>query len=176
MTPPILFVLKPLLWIYLFNKTFLSTSYTRSIQKLSNHVIWKIETFIEEDARHIVHRTMTPQSVPLKVGILGPHTVLPITISCPVVFSWISSTVWNLLPFKVDFSFGKTRSCRVSNLGCRGAESPGWFDVLLKTLQRWNAWVGTLSCWNCQSPVAYAVTILVILHLSTNKEHWGITH
>ena len=26
-------------------------------------------------------------SVPFKVGTLGPHTVLPIIISCPVVFS-----------------------------------------------------------------------------------------
>ena len=24
---------------------------------------------------------------------------------------------------------GKARSCRVPNLGCRGSESPGWFDV-----------------------------------------------
>ena len=27
---------------------------------------------------------------------------------------------------------GKARSCRVPNLGCRGTESPGCFDVLLK--------------------------------------------
>ena len=35
-------------------------------------------------------------------------------------------------PFKGDFSLGKTRSHRAPNLGSRGAESPGWFDVLLK--------------------------------------------
>ena len=28
---------------------------------------------------------------------------------------------------------GKARSCRVPNLGCRGAESTGWFDVLPKS-------------------------------------------
>ena len=34
----------------------------RSIQKVSSHVIWKIDTFIEEDTRNTVHRTMMPQS------------------------------------------------------------------------------------------------------------------
>ena len=33
-----------------------------SVQKVSSHVIWKIETVIEEYTRSIVHRTMTPQS------------------------------------------------------------------------------------------------------------------
>ena len=37
------------------------------------------------------------------------------------------------LPFsKVILVLGKARSHRVSNLGCRGVESPGWFDVLPK--------------------------------------------
>ena len=36
--------------------------------------------------------------------------------------------VWNPFPFKGYFSFGKRRH-RVPNLGCRGAESPEWFDV-----------------------------------------------
>ena len=48
-------------------------------------------------------------SVPFKVGTLGPHIVPPVTISCPVVLSWISLTVWNLFPFKGDFSFGKSQ-------------------------------------------------------------------
>ena len=47
-------------------------------------------------------------SVPFKVGTLGPHTVLPITISYPVVSSWISPKVWKLFSFKGDFSFGKS--------------------------------------------------------------------
>ena len=41
--------------------------------------------------------------------------------------------VWNLFPFKGGFSFGKARSSRAPNLGCRGTESPGWFDVSPKT-------------------------------------------
>ena len=35
----------------------------------------------------------------LNVGTLGHHTFLPIAISCPIVFSWISLMVWNLFPF-----------------------------------------------------------------------------
>ena len=37
--------------------------YMSSVQKVSSHVLWQIETFIEEDIRNIVHRTMTPQSL-----------------------------------------------------------------------------------------------------------------
>ena len=67
------------------------------------------ETFIEEDTRYKKHCTYSNDtSVPFKVGTLGPHTVLPITISCPFIFSWISSMVWNVFPFKGDFSFGKS--------------------------------------------------------------------
>ena len=54
-------------------------------------------------------------SVPFKVRTLWPHTVLPIAISCPVVFSWISLTAWNLFPFKGDLSFGKSQKCRGLN-------------------------------------------------------------
>ena len=46
---------------------------------------------------------------PLQSSTLGPHIVPPITISCPVIFSWISSTVWNLFPFKGDFSWEKSK-------------------------------------------------------------------
>ena len=37
-------------------------SYAKAVQRVSSHVIWKIETFIEEDTRNIVHRTRIPQS------------------------------------------------------------------------------------------------------------------
>ena len=33
-----------------------------------------------------------------------------IAISCPVLFSSISLTVWNLFPFKGEFSFGKSQT------------------------------------------------------------------
>ena len=92
---------------------------------------------------------------------LGPHTVLPAAISYPVVFSQISLMVWSLFPFKGDFSFRKARSCRVPNLGCRRAESPGWFDVMPKKLcTRFDTWAGVSSWWSCQSPVAHSWSLL----------------
>ena len=84
-------------------------------------------------------------SVPFKVVTLGPHTVLPIAISCLVVFSSISLTVWNLFSFKADISFGKPRSHRAPNLGYRGAELPGWFYVSLKN-SSWNTINDCLHC------------------------------
>ena len=41
--------------------------------------------------------------------------------------------VWNLFPLKVVLVWGKARSHRVQNLGCRDTEWPGWFDVLPKS-------------------------------------------
>ena len=66
--------------------------------------------------------------------------------------------VWNLFPFKGDFSWKKARSHRAPNVGCREAESPGWFDVSQKNsiLHESDAWEGTLSWWSCQSPVAHS--------------------
>ena len=40
--------------------------------------------------------------------------------------------VWKLFPFKGDFTFGKSQKSqgtKARSLGCRGAESPGCFDV-----------------------------------------------
>ena len=77
--------------------------HTRSFQKVSTHVIGKIETFIKEDPRckkHCIWKN--DASVPFKVGTLGPQTVLleslPLfktlcksfdgsTISFPIIFS-----------------------------------------------------------------------------------------
>ena len=105
----------------------------RYLQKVSSHVIWKIETFIEEDTSYKKHCTQDNNtSIPFKVGTLRPHIVLPITISCPVIFSWISLMVWISSLSKVILVLGKARSHRASNLGSKGSESPGWFDVLPK--------------------------------------------
>ena len=43
------------------------------------------------------------------------------------------------------------------NLGCRGAESPGWFGVLPKALHETRC---TLLWWSCQSPVAHSCSLL----------------
>ena len=86
----------------------LKIKYVRYVQNVSSQVIWKIETFIEEDTRYNKHYTYdNDTSVPFKVGTLGPHAVLSIAISCPIIFSWISLMFWNLFSFKSDFSFGK---------------------------------------------------------------------
>ena len=48
---------------------------------------------------------------------LGPHTVLPVSISCPLVFFWISLMVCHLFPFKGDFSFGKSQKLQSAQSG-----------------------------------------------------------
>ena len=57
---------------------------------------------------------------PLRSGYLGPHTVLPISISYPIILSWISWTVWNPFPFKADFSFGKSQKSQGTKSGLLG--------------------------------------------------------
>ena len=116
-------VIVPVSSPFWFNNT------SRSSQKVSSHVIWKAEILIEEDTRNTVQRTMTYFSVPFKVGSLGPPTVLSVSISCPSYFSWISSMVWNLFPFKGDFSLGESQKSQGTKSGLRKAESSGWFDV-----------------------------------------------
>ena len=73
--------------------------------------------------------------------------------------------VWNLFPFKGDFSFGKSQSHRAPNLGCRGAESPGWFDVLPKH-SAWDVMHEQAHCHdeaaNHQLPVAAGFWIIPI--------------
>ena len=136
--------------------------HTRSVQKVSSHVLWKIETFIEEDTRYKKHCTQdNDTSVPFKVGTLGLHTVLPIAISCHIVFSWISFTVWNLCLFKGDFSFGKNQKSQGTKSGISG----GWVTWVIwcftkKLCARCDAWVGMLSWWSCQSPIDHSCRIL----------------
>ena len=55
---------------------------------------------------------------------------------------------------KVILILGKARSCRHPNLGCREAESCGWFDVLPKICMRHDVWMGVWSWWSCQWQVA----------------------
>ena len=68
--------------------------------------------------------------------------------------------VWNLFPFKSNFSFGKRQKLQ----GCRGTESPGWFDVW-----RRDAWSGTLLWWSCQSPDPIAAAFWVIWIVSVEE-------
>ena len=99
-------------------------------------------------------------SVPFKVGTLGPHTVFPITISCPLYFLESHGGSEISLLSKVILVLGKARSCRALNLGCMGAESPGWFDVSPKHCMRCDAWASVSLWWSCQSPVAHSCGLL----------------
>ena len=137
------------------------------VQKVSSHVIWKIETLIGDDTRYKNRCTQdNDASVPFTVGTLGPHTVLSIAISCPIIFSWISLTVWNVFPFRGDFCFGKSRNHRAQILGCRGAELLGWFDVLSKN-SAWDVMHEWAHCHNeatnHQLPTAAAFWVIQIV-------------
>ena len=96
-----------------------------------------------------------------KVGTMGARTVLPIPISCPIVFSWISSKVWNLFPFKGDFSLGKSQKSQGAKSGLQGS----WVTWVIwcfskKLCMRHDAWAGPLFWWSCQSPVACSCGLL----------------
>ena len=73
---------------------------------------------------------------PLQSRHLGPHTVLPVAASCPIVYSWISPMVWNLFPFKGDFSFEKSQKLQGTKSGMQGS---------------WVIWV----IWCCAKQVAW---------------------
>ena len=70
------------------------------------------------------------------------------------------------LLWMVILVLGKARNHRVPNLGCRGAESPGWFDVLLK-----NSAQDVMPHWACcrdedashQLPIAVALCVIQIV-------------
>ena len=79
-----------ILYMYIYTYTHTHEVCPEVIQPCS----MKIKTFIEEDTRYKKHRTQgNDVSVPFEVGTLGPHTVLPTTVGCPFIFSWISSMV-----------------------------------------------------------------------------------
>ena len=109
----------------------------------------------------------TDASVTYTVGTLGPHTVLPITISCPITFSWNSSIVWNLFPFKWFLVLGKARNCRVPNLGYGGGGgrplSPlGNLMFDQKTLHKTWYMGRCIAEWSCRSPVTIAMAFWII--------------
>ena len=110
---------------------------------------------------------------PLQSGTLGPHTVLPpITISCPVVFSWISLMVWNLFPFKgycgkrflgKPFPKGFLGKARITGRQIWAVRGLSHLDDLMfhqKHCMRCDTWVSVLSWWSCQSPVAHSCSLL----------------
>ena len=65
--------------------------------------------------------------------------------------------VWNLVPFKSDFSFGTSQKSQGTESGLLG----GWVTWVIwcftkKLCARRGTWVSVLSWWRCQSPVAHS--------------------
>ena len=112
----------------------------KSVQKLSSHIILNIETFIEEDKRYKKHCSHdNDASVLFKAGTWGPHTVLPIAISCPVTF--LESHRWSEICSlsKVIFSFGKSQKVAVHQIwAVRGLSPLG--DLIFWFLPKNSAW------------------------------------
>ena len=138
--------------------------YIRGLSRKYPNMQYKKQTFIEEDTSNTVHDDEA--SVPFKHGTLGPHTVLPIAISCPIIFSWITLTVWNLFPFKSDFSFEKSQKSQGTKSGLYG----GWITWVIwcftkKLCMGRDSWVGALLWWSCQSPVAHSCGLLNHLNI-----------
>ena len=68
---------------------------------------------------------------------------------------------WNLFPFKVDFSLGKSQKSQGTKSGLQG----GWVTWVIwcftkKLCTRCDAWAETLLWWSCQSPVAHSFGLL----------------
>ena len=141
-----------------------------SVQKVSTYVIWKIETFTEEDTRNIVHRTMAPQS-PSKWAPWDLTQSSQSSSAAPLYFleSHWQSEISSLS--KVILVWGEARNGGALNLGCSG----GWVTWVIRCFTKKlcrgrDTWVGVLWWWSCQSPVACSCSLLN--HL--NSLHWGM--
>ena len=97
---------------------------------------------------------------PLQSRYLGTSHSLPIAISCPVIFSWISSMIWNLFPFKGDFSFGEKPEVEGRQIWAVGCCVPWVIWCFTKNLcMRRDAWMGMLLWWSRQPPAAHSCSL-----------------
>ena len=86
------------------------------------HLLKKIQDTLYIEQWHLIYlqsrHLQTSHSSPSITSIVQntAKSFVGITISCPIIFSWISLAVWNLFPFKGDFNFGK----------CQGGKSWLW--------------------------------------------------
>ena len=104
----------------------------RSVQKASNHVMKNRDIYWR---RYKIQETLYIRQwclSPLQSRHLGTSHSSQLPSAAPLYFP--ESHWWSEISSlsKVILVLGKARSCRAPNLGCRGAESPGWFDVLPK--------------------------------------------
>ena len=113
-------------------------------------------------SRNIVYRTTMPQS-PSKQA---PWDLTQFSQSPSAALSYFpeshqQSEISSLS--KVILVSGKARSHKVTNLGCSGAESPGWLDVSPKHCTRREAWADVLLWWRAASHhVSIAVAFWII--------------
>ena len=121
-----------------------------------------------QDIRNFVRRTMPPQF--LQSRHFRPFTVLPITISCPIIFSSISSMVWNIFSFEGHFSFGKSQKLCGTKSGLYG----GWGlrhlgDVMFHQKTAWDMMHEQVRCHdeaaNHHFPIAAAFWIIWIISM-----------
>ena len=126
-----------------------------SVQKVSSHVIWKIDTFFEEDTRNIIPRTVTLQS-PSKQARSSPnHHQLPCCILLNLPYGLKS------LPFQRWFQFWEKPELTGHQIWAK----EDWVTQKIWCFTkipcgRHNAWAGTLWWWRCQSPVAHSCSLL----------------
>ena len=111
-----------------------------------------------QDTRNIVHETMMPQSPSKQTP--WDLTQFSQLLSAALLY-FPESHQWSEISLlsKVILVLGKARSHRVPNLGCRGAESPGWSDVLSKKLHKMWCMSGCVVMMNHQLPLAVALRI-----------------
>ena len=87
--------------------------------------------------------------------------MLPITISCPIVFSWISSMVWKS-SFLRWFELLEKPEVTVNQIWVIGGLSHGVIRCFAKNLCKrcGDTWEAMLSWWSCQSPVDHSCGLL----------------
>ena len=78
------------------------------------------------------------QLSPLQSRHLRTSHSLPIQLPSAALSYFPESHQWSEISSlsKVILVLGNGRSCRAPNLGCRGAESPGWFDMSPKIYEQ----------------------------------------
>ena len=138
----------------------------RSFQKVSSHLIWKMETFIEEDTGYRIHCTQdNDTTVPFKVGTLGPHTVLPVATSCSINFpkSHQQSEISSLS--KMISVLGKAKSRRAPIWAVEGLNHLGDLMFHQKNSARdvIHEWTCHDKAANHQLPVAAALWMVWIV-------------
>ena len=124
-------------------------------------------------------------SVALSAGTLGPHTVLPLSLS---LFKTLQNSLLESLSatplyfpesyWRSEISFlskvilvlGKNRNRRMPNWGYREAESPGWIDTLpKKKTSSWDMMHEQVHCCNeaanHQLPIAVAFWIIPVVSM-----------